>query len=306
MHDDLKQRLRDEVDAELGSRPPRNLPDVLTRGRSKRLALRLMTTMSMVLLGTALVAGGLWIAGVRSPSTERSSIQPAGENASPSEPTPSETPENAEESGPRYNILDGEVAFRAAKPWEPNVESLLNAEGSLPSEFTVWTRFDETETPCDSPQSSCAAFAVLADPAPREDSCEQTGGTVVSAEALGRAIRSHPGLESTDPVAERVGEIDALRVDVTPLEGAPTCDGSGAGVSDGNGVPVLTGTRNTKLGPPLVSVVAPGRRMRLYLLDLPGGAAQTLAIMIVAKEADFNAAVVEATPILDSFEFQGS
>ena len=44
MHDDLKQRLRDEVDSELGSRPSRNLPDVLTRGRSKRLALRLVTT----------------------------------------------------------------------------------------------------------------------------------------------------------------------------------------------------------------------------------------------------------------------
>lgn len=61
MHDDLKRRLRDEVDTELGSRPPRDLPDVLTRGRNKRLALRLVTTMSMVLVGTAVLAGGLWI-----------------------------------------------------------------------------------------------------------------------------------------------------------------------------------------------------------------------------------------------------
>ncbi|MEA2498546.1 MAG: TolB protein [Actinomycetota bacterium] len=61
MHDDLKRRLRDEVDAELGTRPPRNLSDALTRGRRKRLALRLVTTMSMVVVGSALVAGGLAI-----------------------------------------------------------------------------------------------------------------------------------------------------------------------------------------------------------------------------------------------------
>lgn len=61
MHDDLKRRLRDEVDAELGLRPPRNLSDALTRGRRKRLALRLVTAMSVVAVGTALVAGGLSI-----------------------------------------------------------------------------------------------------------------------------------------------------------------------------------------------------------------------------------------------------
>jgi hypothetical protein len=304
MHDDLKQRLRDEVDAELGSRPPRNLPEVLTRGRSKRLALRLVTTMSMVLLGTALVAGGLWIAGVRSLSTERSFIQPAGENASPSEPTPSETPENAEGSGPRYNILDGEVAFRAAKPWEPNVESVLNAEGSLPSEFALFTRFDGRDTSCGSPRSSCAAFVVLADPAPRQGSCSQTGGTVVSAEALARAIGAHPGLQSTERVAEPIGDIDALRLDVAAAEGASTCGGSGEGIGFGDGVPVLTATRHTKLGAPVVPVIEPGKRMRVYLLDLPEGAARTLAIMIVAPEADFDAAIAAARPILDSFEFQ--
>src|SRR5687767_4275642 len=61
MHDDLKRRLREEVHAELGTRPPRNLSDALARGRRKQLALRLVTTMSMVVAGTALVAGGLSI-----------------------------------------------------------------------------------------------------------------------------------------------------------------------------------------------------------------------------------------------------
>jgi hypothetical protein len=147
---------------------------------------------------------------------------------------------------------------------------------------------------------------VLADPAPRQESCSPTGGTVVSAEALARAVRAHPGLNSTDAVAERVAGVDALRLDVAPVEGASTCAGSGEGIGYGNGVPVVTGTRRTRLGPPVASVVEHGKRMRLYLLDLPGGAARTLAIMIVAAEADFNAAVAAARPILDSFEFQGA
>ena len=301
MHDDLKQRLRNEVDAELGSRPQPDFSDVLTRGRSKRLTLRLVTTMSIVLLGTALIAGGFWIAGVRSLSTERGSIQPADDNVSPSEPTPSEEPADAE----RYDILDGEVTFRASEPWEPHVESLLNAEGALPSEFTLWTCFDGRDTSCGSPRASCAAFVVLGDPAPRQESCEQTGGTVVSAEALARALGAHPGLEPTEPVSDRVGGIDALRLDVAPVQGASTCEGSGEGIGHWDGVPVLTATRHTKLGPPLVSGVAHGKRMRVYLLDLPGGAAaRTLAIMIVATEADFEMAVEAARPILDSFDFQ--
>ena len=299
MHDDLKQRLRDEVDAELGSRPPRNLPDVLTRGRSKRFTLRLVAAASMLLLGTALVVGGFWIAG--SLSTERTSIPPAGENASPTQPTPRETSEDAE----GYDILDGEVTFRAAEPWEPHTESLMIAKGPLPTVFTLWTRFDDTDTSCRSPRSSCADFTVVADPAPRQESCALTGGTVVSAEALADAIGAHPGLESTDPVSERIGGIDGVRLDIAAAEGALTCEESGGGIEYGDGVPVLTATRPTKLGAPVVAVVEPGTRMRVYLFDLPeGAAARTLAIMLVAREADFDVAVEAAKPILDSFEFQ--
>jgi hypothetical protein len=76
MDDHLKQRLRDEVDAELGLRPPQDLPDVLTRGRSKRRALRLVTTMSIVLLGAALVGG---FAASGSLSNDATPAPPAGE-----------------------------------------------------------------------------------------------------------------------------------------------------------------------------------------------------------------------------------
>lgn len=49
--------------------------------------------------------------------------------------------------------------------------------------------------------------------------------------------------------------------------------------------------------------------MRLYLLDLPGGSARTLAIAIVASAPNFDQLdqVVEAAaPILDSFEFHAN
>lgn len=276
---------------------PRSDRGMERRARFRRVRTAAFTGVALV----ALVIGGF--AGVRSLSTERSSIQPADDNASPPEPAPSETPADAE----GYDILHGQVTFRAAKPWEPHVESLMIAEGRLPSEFTLLTRFDETGTSCRSPRSSCADITVLADAAPRQGSCARTGGTVVSAEEAANAIAANPGLDSTDPVSERIGGIGALRLDVSVAEGALTCEESGDGVEYGDAVPVLAHTRRTKLGAPIVAVVEPGSRMRVYLLDLPeGAAAQTLAIMISAREADFDVAIEAARPILDSFEFHGA
>ena len=84
MHDDLTRRLRDEVDSEFGTRPSSDLSDVLRRGRRKRVRIRLMATVSMVLVGTAVVAGGLWIGQtISSPSEDgRGSIQPADDEES--------------------------------------------------------------------------------------------------------------------------------------------------------------------------------------------------------------------------------
>jgi hypothetical protein len=43
--------------------------------------------------------------------------------------------------------------------------------------------------------------------------------------------------------------------------------------------------------------------MRLYLVDLPGGSARILSIVISAPESDFESVLEQAAPILDSFEF---
>ena len=298
MHDDLKRRLRDEVDAELGTRPPRDLSDVLTRGRGKRLALRLVTTMSMVLVATALVAGGLWIGRtISSPSEDgRRSIQPADDEASPSEQTRCETPEldSADHAGPRC-LFDGEVGFHITAGWAENFESRMVSQAMGPESLLLH-------------EGPWAGFLVIVDPAPLR-SCSRTGATVASAEVFVDAVRTHPGLSSTDPVTEQIAGVDALRLDVTPVEGARTCRrGVGAIIDDRPpmvGVPAITGTHETYFGPSLPRVVEPDQRMRLYLVDLPEGPAQTLAIVIVAAEEDFDVAVEAARPMLDSFEFHG-
>lgn len=312
MHDELKRRLRGEIGAQLGSRPPSDLSEVLRRGHRKQLGIRLAATVAMIVIGSAAFAGGLWIdQTVSSPSEDGTPIQPAEDETSPFEPTPSETPENAELSGARIDLLDGEVTFRRTRRWEEQQEFRMIREAPMGPESLLLLG---------NPRDATAAFLVIADPAPLQRvrfgppvggvrTCSRTGATVVSAEVLADAVRNSPGLSSTDPVAERVAGIDALRLDLAASAGATTCAGSGVGLAEGPtgvGVPVITGTRDTALGTSLAYVAEEGKRLRLYLLDPPAGSARTLAIVIVAAEEDFTAAVEAARPILDSFEFRAS
>jgi hypothetical protein len=294
MHDDLKRRLRAEVAAELGTRPPSDLTDVLRRGRGKRL----IGTVSMVLLAAAVVGGGLWIGRtVSSPSDDgRNSIQPADDEASPSEQARCETPEldSPDGAGPRC-LFDGEVGFYISG-WYEHFESRIVSQAMGPSSHLQHER-------------PWAGLLVMVDPAPLR-SCSPAGATVASAEEFVDAVRGNPGLSSTDPVTEQIGGVEALRLDVAPVEGARTCRGVGVIIDQGAlpphvGVPVITGTHKDYFGSPLPHVVEADQRMRLYLVDLPGGRAQTLAIVIVAAEEDLNAAVELAKPILGTFEFYG-
>jgi hypothetical protein len=49
--------------------------------------------------------------------------------------------------------------------------------------------------------------------------------------------------------------------------------------------------------------LASDERMRLYLLDLPGGSAGILAIAIITPESSFERGLEAAAPLVDSFEF---
>ncbi len=131
----------------------------------------------------------------------------------------------------------------------------------------------------------------VADPRLAETDC-QPGPVPADAEALARSIRSDPDFEATAPVAVSLGGTPALRMEVVAVPGATVCEGW-------RGPRVVSESDRGWPGMDL----APGSRMRLYLLDLPGGSARILAIAVVAPEARFEQVVEAAAPIFDSFEF---
>jgi hypothetical protein len=177
-----------------------------------------------------------------------------------------------------FSMLYGEVTFRAAEPWNDHIEAYLD-----PRLFFLTTnpRGDEA-----------ASIEILVNPLPPETPCDSLR-VPPSAEELVQAIRSTPDLEATVPVTERVGGIDALRMDVVAAPGASNAP------CGGDRVPVVSVPGRGAWGG-----VEPGGLGRLYVLDLPGGSARTLAILISAPDAAlFERAVETAAPILESFQF---
>jgi hypothetical protein len=237
--------------------------------------------MSMILLGTALVAGGFWIAGVRSLSTERSPIQPAGENAGTSEPTPNKKLENEGGPGERYDIVHGEVTFAATNPpWHDG--------GYLGSSRTLATL-----------EADFGQIKVLADPLPVGTGCEADAAPA-DAQAWAERILSDPDIEATEPTPIRIAGVEALQMDVAPAAGASICDSGDE--------PVLF--RSAQLDPrPEVglwrSQVGLWHRYsyRVYLLDVPAGSSRILAVVVYAFERNFDELLENATPVLDSLEF---
>jgi hypothetical protein len=138
----------------------------------------------------------------------------------------------------------------------------------------------------------------MAAPLAVETGCKE-GPAPADAEALAQRIRSDPDLEATEPVAVEVGGIEALRMDVVAATGASVCQ-----VYPGT----LVLAPSQPLGPNgngwAGARVNPGYRIRLYLLDLPGGSARILAIAIVAREPLFERVVEAVAPIVDSFQFR--
>jgi Tol biopolymer transport system component len=175
-----------------------------------------------------------------------------------------------------FSILHGEVTFRTAGFWTDHAEAYID-----PRLFFLIGSGD-------------AEMTILVNPLPPEN-CDSLR-VPPSAEELVQAIRSNPDLDATAPVSERVGGIDALRMDVVAAPGAS--------------VGPCTADESVDV------VYVPGRPWgnvglselgRLYVLDLPGGSARTLAIWIVApEEAVFEQALEATAPLLESFEFHAS
>jgi hypothetical protein len=184
------------------------------------------------------------------------------------------TTENGQPLAVPYDIFeDGLVTLHAPHPWRI---PWMNYWGLMVDQGTSHDRIH-----------------LLADPLPVGVGCE-AGPPAADAEALAGIIRSDPDLETTEPVAVSLGGAEALTMDVVAATGASFCDYFPA--------PLVVSSATEQL--PASMDLAPGNRMRLYMLDLPEGLpARLLAIAVIAPEERFDAVLEAAEPILESIEF---
>jgi hypothetical protein len=254
-------------------------PGPVVRKARRRMA---RTVGGTLLMAGALVAGALVAANGLMNAARTQMPQPGGQ------PTPTTT-ENGQAVSEPYSILDGEVTFDAAPPWDYSFAGWDHLPGG------IGITGPETMTTLLLDRNYDERVAVLADPLPVQTGCEE-GPAPAHAEALARTIRSDPDLGATEPVSVSVGGIEGLRMDVVAAPGASVCDVEGH--PQVLAAPGLNGRDHFGVEIPV------GHRMRLYLLDLSGGSARMLAIAIVAPEASFEHVVEAAAPIVDSFEFR--
>jgi hypothetical protein len=178
-----------------------------------------------------------------------------------------------------YSMLGGEITFRApaSGPWTDHAEAYIDDRwffflGEPESGLVDGTSIDIVVNA--SPEAPCVAPSVV--PA--------------SPEAIIRAIRANPDLDTTAPAVERIGGIEAQRLDVAAVPGASPCVADGA-------VPILS-----VAGRPWGDIEN-GQRTRLYVLPMTGRFARSLVIMITAPETTFEQTLEAAAPVVESFEF---
>jgi hypothetical protein len=177
--------------------------------------------------------------------------------------------ENGEEAFPGlHEILGGEVTFVAGTAWQALFGPSFESDGE-PADESLFHPDGQ--------------FRVLADPLTIGTGCEE-GPAPGDAAALAQSILDNGDFEATAPVAVTIGGAPALQMDVVNIAGAIACEGR----------PRAAVSRYEP---------APGDRMRLYLVDLPGGPARILSVAIVASESGFENVVESAQPVVDSFEF---
>jgi hypothetical protein len=183
----------------------------------------------------------------------------------PAGPGPGTT-ENGNAVPEAYAFLDDAVTFRAAYPLGPSEDD--------------WDERDRLAIggllPGDDAPRRILVF--LADPRLVEPGCV-AAPAASDAETLARSIQADPGYAGTAPVAVTIGGLPALQLDSVRVY-------------------------ESSCGFGLVPSPAGSNQERLYLLDLPGGSARVLGILIAADEDSFETVLGWAAPIVDSIEFR--
>ncbi len=176
------------------------------------------------------------------------------------------TTENGQSVPLPYSIHDGEVTFAAAPPW-------VTSDTSEPSDTLIRLNGSRDDH-----------VVIATDPLPAMTDCE-IASAPTDAEALARRIMADPNAETTGTVPVRIAGLDGLQMDVDVDMSAVVADGNYS----------------------CRWMWSPDQsdqwRMRLYLLDNPGGSAPVLAIAVIASpETDFERVLEEVTPIVESLE----
>lgn len=112
------------------------------------------------------------------------------------------------------------------------------------------------------------------------------GPVPADAAAFADAVIADPNFETTAPVDARVGGVDAVAIDVALSPSGRVC------------YAYRTDAHRW------IHALEAGKRLRLFLVDLPEGMSmRTLAITVMAPVENFEEAIEEADPIIDSIEF---
>lgn len=112
------------------------------------------------------------------------------------------------------------------------------------------------------------------------------GPVPADAAAFAQAVIADPNFETTAPVAARVGGVQAVAIDVALSPAGRVC---WAYRTDAHR---------------WIHALEPGRRLRLFLVDLPDRMSmRTMAITVMAPHERFEEVIEEATPIIESIEF---
>ena len=174
------------------------------------------------------------------------------------------TTENGQSVALHYSLLDGEVTFAAAPPWGPG-------DTSEPSDTLVRLNGSRDDH-----------VVIATDPLPALTECDVPAPA--DAEALAQRIMANPNAETTGTVPVSIAGLDGLQMDVDVDMSAVLADENSC---------------RWNWSPDQ----AARWRMRLYLLDYPGGSAPVLAIAVIAApETDFEHVLEETTPIVESLE----
>jgi hypothetical protein len=123
------------------------------------------------------------------------------------------------------------------------------------------------------------------DPAVFWSECAR-GPVPADAAGFAQAVTADPNFETTAPVAARVGGVEAVAMDVALSPTGRVCPAYRSDIHR------------------WIHALEPGKRLRLFLVDLPKGMSmRTLAITVMAPEEHFEEVIEEADPIIDSIEF---